>query len=425
MRRPRLFWRIYATYLVIVVLCTAAVGFYAVRSVRDFYLDHTERELQARAALVREQVLPAIAADTPQELEALVQRLGEASGTRITVIAADRPGAAQGRGPGRLGLRPAEMENHATVPSSSPPCEGRPGRAIRYSKTLRQDMMYVAVPGHRGRPPHDRRPHGASRSRASTTRWPPSTGASRSARSSSPCSRRSIGLYVSRRISGQMRADQGRRRAPGGRGLHAQAVRAARRGVRLGGREHQPDGRGAGRQAAPAHPRAQRARGGARQHGRGRARRRHRRARDRRERRRRAPAGHRSGGGRGQGDPGGRPQPRPPARGGADARRPPAGGGRYRHARGRRGAQPPGQRHVAARGRRRRRRRRRRRAQRRDAPQAARGGAARLRRQRVPRAQDAGHLHQGLRRDARGRRPGRSRRRRAASCASSRARPTA
>ena len=74
---------------------------------------------------------------------------------------------------------------------------------------------------------------------------------------------------------------------------------------------------------------------------------------------------------------------------------------------GRGGAQPPGQRHAAARRRRRERRRRRRRAQRRDAPQAARGGAARLRRQRLPRAQDAGHLHQGLRRDARGRRPGR------------------
>ena len=52
---------------------------------------------------------------------------------------------------------------------------------------------------------------------------------------------------------------------------------------------------------------------------------------------------------------------------------------------------------------------RRRRAQRRDAPQAARGGAPRLRRQRLARAQDAGHLDQGLRRDPRGRRPGRPR----------------
>ena len=146
MRRPRLFWRLYATYLVIVVLCTAAVGFYAVRSVRDFYLDHTERELQARAALVREHVLPAIAADTPQELEALVQRLGEASGTRITIIAADRPGASRGQVLAESDSDPVQMEDHAFRPEFLAAVQGRPGQAIRYSRTLRQDMMYVAVP---------------------------------------------------------------------------------------------------------------------------------------------------------------------------------------------------------------------------------------------------------------------------------------
>jgi two-component system, OmpR family, phosphate regulon sensor histidine kinase PhoR len=145
-RRPRLFWRIYATYLVVVVLCTAAVGFYAVRSVRDFYFDHTERELQARAALVREQAVPAITADTPQQLESLVQRLGQASGTRITLIAADRPGVARGKVLADSDSSPTEMENHAMRPEFLTALLGRPGRAIRYSETLRQDMMYVAVP---------------------------------------------------------------------------------------------------------------------------------------------------------------------------------------------------------------------------------------------------------------------------------------
>jgi sensor domain CHASE-containing protein len=63
-RRPRLFWRIYATYLVVIVLSTAAVGFYAVRSARSFYVQHTESELQARAQLVREQVATQIGTQT-------------------------------------------------------------------------------------------------------------------------------------------------------------------------------------------------------------------------------------------------------------------------------------------------------------------------------------------------------------------------
>ena len=150
MARPRLFWRIYATYLVVVVLCTAAVGFYAVRSVRGFYFDHTESELVARAALVREQILPDIAADTPEELEALVQRLGRSSGTRITVIAADRPGAARGEILADSDADPVAMENHSDRPEFLQAVSGVPGRVIRHSDTLRQDMMYVAVPAEEG-----------------------------------------------------------------------------------------------------------------------------------------------------------------------------------------------------------------------------------------------------------------------------------
>jgi two-component system phosphate regulon sensor histidine kinase PhoR len=145
-RRPRLFWRLYATYLLIVVMCTAVVGFYAVRSVRDFYYDQTERELQARGALIREQLTVAMAADTPQQLEDLLRRLGRASGTRITLIAADRPGFARGQVLADSDSDPATMENHADRPEFQVALQGRPGRQVRFSHTLGEDMMYVAIP---------------------------------------------------------------------------------------------------------------------------------------------------------------------------------------------------------------------------------------------------------------------------------------
>ena len=146
MRRPRLFWRVYATYLVIVVLCTAAVGFYAVRSVRDFYYDQTERDLQARAALIRDQLTAAMTADTPQQLESLVRRLDSVSGTRITLIAADRPGVARGQVLADSEANPATLPNHANRPEFQIALQGRPGRVVRYSDTLHQNMMYVAIP---------------------------------------------------------------------------------------------------------------------------------------------------------------------------------------------------------------------------------------------------------------------------------------
>ncbi len=146
MRSTRLFWRIFATYLVIVVLCTAAVGFYAVRSVRSFYIGHTESELQARAQLVREQVRALVGVDTPDQLEAVVRRLGTASGTRITLIAGDEGASPRGTVLADSDSSPSAMENHGDRPEFLAALQGRVGHAVRYSDTLNEDMLYVAVP---------------------------------------------------------------------------------------------------------------------------------------------------------------------------------------------------------------------------------------------------------------------------------------
>ena len=146
MRRPRLFWRIYATYLVVIVLCTAAVGFYAVRSARSFYVQHTESELQARAQLVREQLATQIGTLSAGQLESLVQRLGAASSTRITLVSGGQPGAPVGAVLADSDLAPGGMENHRDRPELKEALQGRTGVSIRHSSTLDEDMMYVAVP---------------------------------------------------------------------------------------------------------------------------------------------------------------------------------------------------------------------------------------------------------------------------------------
>ncbi len=189
MRRPRLFWRIYATYLLIVVLCTAAVGFYAVGSTRSFYMEHTEAELQSRARLVRQQLAPLIASDTPAQLETLVRGLGRASGTRITLISAGRPGTEQGAVLADSDAVPGEMENHGDRPEFLTALQGRAGKAIRPSATLQGRHDVRRDPGERGRPHHlgGARRHPAD-DRQSRTRQP-STCASGSAPSSSRSSR--------------------------------------------------------------------------------------------------------------------------------------------------------------------------------------------------------------------------------------------
>jgi two-component system, OmpR family, phosphate regulon sensor histidine kinase PhoR len=142
----RLFWRIYATYLVVVVLATAAVGWLAVSSARDFYTDRTAAELEARASLVREEVAGLVEAGELDGIEALIQRMGASSGTRITIIGTGVDGRTPGEVVADSDRLPEDMVNHADRPEYQAAVRGDVGRAVRLSQTLGEDMMYVAVP---------------------------------------------------------------------------------------------------------------------------------------------------------------------------------------------------------------------------------------------------------------------------------------
>jgi len=148
--RPRLFWRIYATYLVVIILCTAAMAFYAGRSVRTFYIKQTESELLARAQLVREEIAARGATLGLADLQALVDRLGDASGTRLTVIAADMPGTPIGTALADSDADPAKMPNHGARTEFERALATSSGAAIHYSIELGKRMIYVAVPAKEG-----------------------------------------------------------------------------------------------------------------------------------------------------------------------------------------------------------------------------------------------------------------------------------
>ena len=145
-RRPRLFWRLFSTYILVVALCAVAIGVFAVRSARSFYITHTEAELQARAQLVREQVAPDLGSLPAGELEELVKRLGASSGTRITLISAGTGGQPPGTVLADSDFAPEQMVDHSDRPEYQEAVAGRVGVSLRHSATLDEEMMYVAIP---------------------------------------------------------------------------------------------------------------------------------------------------------------------------------------------------------------------------------------------------------------------------------------
>ncbi len=139
-KKRRLFWHLFPSYLAITILSLVAVTWYATEALHRFYLHQTQQDLQARAHLLEKQIFSLLSPLDPEVVDAICKELGQMSATRITVIL---PG---GQVIGDSRDTPKFMDNHAGREEVTAALGGDIGKSMRYSNTLQQRMMYVAVP---------------------------------------------------------------------------------------------------------------------------------------------------------------------------------------------------------------------------------------------------------------------------------------
>lgn len=134
-----LIWRLFPTYLLFIVVCTGATAIYSWRATHRFFISRAEQHLSLKGRLIRQQLSWSPESARQQELEARVHELAELSQCRITLIDADGTVIAEShRGP-------ESLLNHANRPEFIEARSGGTGSAIRFSQTLDQDMLYVAM----------------------------------------------------------------------------------------------------------------------------------------------------------------------------------------------------------------------------------------------------------------------------------------
>ena len=138
-RRP-LLWQLFPSYILVIVLSITVVTWFIVYSTKQFYLAQNAKELEARAVILRERMTGINFASDTAFIDDLCKRVGLKSATRITVI------LPTGKVIGDTDENPTKMENHANRPEIQEAVGGRIGVATRYSHTLYETMMYVAVP---------------------------------------------------------------------------------------------------------------------------------------------------------------------------------------------------------------------------------------------------------------------------------------
>jgi two-component system phosphate regulon sensor histidine kinase PhoR len=117
------------------------LGVYISSSARNTQINHLKLQLVNEAELVANLSASSFADPAQQvNLNAMAQTIGTEINTRITFIALD------GTVLGDNDQTAASMENHATRPEVQAALAGNIGQDTRYSTTLREYMMYAAVP---------------------------------------------------------------------------------------------------------------------------------------------------------------------------------------------------------------------------------------------------------------------------------------
>lgn len=133
--------QLFATSVAVILVALITSGLYLRAELRERLNHTTQRELEVAARASAEALRDFETTDIAR-LDAMADRLGKASGARITIIASD------GRVLGDSELTVPEVaavENHGTRPEVLEANKAGIGKTSRYSNTLRRRMLYVAV----------------------------------------------------------------------------------------------------------------------------------------------------------------------------------------------------------------------------------------------------------------------------------------
>ncbi len=140
MWRRRLFWKLTLTFSAVIVVSMAGVGGYLVHGQRGTTRRLMEDHLARVAQVVDDRFGNLLDLAQRTRADSLASHIGRETATRITIIASDGRVLADTEG------NPERMDNHRLRPEVQSALRGRVGSSLRFSDTVRQDFLYVAVP---------------------------------------------------------------------------------------------------------------------------------------------------------------------------------------------------------------------------------------------------------------------------------------
>ncbi len=132
-------WRTALAFILLIIVSMSALGIYLTSFAKNTQVGNLRSRLENEARITAEASLPGFLGQGG-DLDALAKKLGKEIDARVTFIALN------GTVLGDSDENPATMENHATRLEVIDALASGLGESTRYSTTLGEMMMYVAVP---------------------------------------------------------------------------------------------------------------------------------------------------------------------------------------------------------------------------------------------------------------------------------------
>ncbi len=139
MRKP-IFLKLFISYVVLISLFSFLMLFISFEIAKKNYIDTLTEDLGKICLALEDKVLALVKSKREKELNRIVKEFSPKIGTRITVIGNNGVVIADSE------EDPSVMENHKNRPELKKALKGREGMSIRFSATVKEEMLYVAVP---------------------------------------------------------------------------------------------------------------------------------------------------------------------------------------------------------------------------------------------------------------------------------------
>ena len=140
MRKNTIFRKIFINFVIVIFITAGLFLLFSSQIVKTYYINTLSKDLEQVARTVSSSVKFMHSSNEKESIQEFVKEIGLSRGYRITIVGSD------GVVWGDSEKNPEEMENHKNRPEIIKALKGEIGTSIRYSKTTKEYMLYVAVP---------------------------------------------------------------------------------------------------------------------------------------------------------------------------------------------------------------------------------------------------------------------------------------